>query len=135
MGINLMADLGFDEDSDEVKQARGAAEMYAEVMDELVTCRDAAGLTQKQVAKRMGTSQSAVSELESVSSDARFSTIIRYVQAIGCDLVIELSQPGDVQEDPWVHVQMTEHAKVIPLTSARYHRVAERETHLQFSAR
>jgi predicted transcriptional regulator len=41
------------------------------------------GLTQTEVAARMGTSQSAVARLESGSLDVRMSTLERYAAAIG----------------------------------------------------
>src|SRR5580692_10658796 len=41
------------------------------------------GLSQTEVAARMGTSQSAVARLESGDADVRLSTLDRYVAAIG----------------------------------------------------
>jgi transcriptional regulator with XRE-family HTH domain len=51
--------------------------------DELVDGRRALGLTQTQVAARMGTSQSAVARLETGASDVLMSTLNRYASAIG----------------------------------------------------
>jgi transcriptional regulator with XRE-family HTH domain len=51
--------------------------------DELVDRRRALGLTQTQVAARMGTSQSAVARLETGASDVLMSTLDRYASAIG----------------------------------------------------
>lgn len=129
MGINLMADLGFDENAADVKKARGAATMYADVIDGLVACRNKLGITQKQVAKLMGTTQSAVSDFESVNSDARFSTLIRYAQAVDCDMVIELApharfEPNARIERPqrftWVELKMAPVGNVIPFEPRRY---------------
>jgi transcriptional regulator with XRE-family HTH domain len=41
------------------------------------------GLSQTEVAARMGTSQSAVARLESGDADVRLSTLERYVAALG----------------------------------------------------
>lgn len=41
------------------------------------------GLSQTQVAARMGTSQSAVARVESGQGDVRFSTLERYAAALG----------------------------------------------------
>lgn len=113
-----MADLGFDETTDKGRNARRAASVYAAVVDELVACRKRIGLSQKKVAKLMSTTQSAVSEFECVNADARFSTLLRYAQAVDCDLVIELEhQPKTAA---WVTVKMTDHANVIPFESARF---------------
>jgi transcriptional regulator with XRE-family HTH domain len=49
----------------------------------LEQCRIDSGLTQTEVAARMGTSQSAVARLESGDADVRLSTIDRYAAALG----------------------------------------------------
>jgi ribosome-binding protein aMBF1 (putative translation factor) len=50
---------------------------------ELVGQRQAAGLSQTEVAARMGTSQSAVARLEAGTTDVRTSTLERYAAAVG----------------------------------------------------
>lgn len=45
--------------------------------------REELGLTQKQVAERMETSQSAVARMEAGEVDAKLSTVDRYAAAIG----------------------------------------------------
>ena len=50
--------------------------------DELVARRTELGLSQTEVAARMGTSQSAVARLESGEADVRLSTLERYVAAL-----------------------------------------------------
>jgi transcriptional regulator with XRE-family HTH domain len=52
------------------------------LMADLVQIRISRGLTQPQVAERLGISQQAVSKLESYSSDPRLSTIRRYANAV-----------------------------------------------------
>ena len=49
----------------------------------LAARRTEIGLSQTEVAARMGTSQSAVARLESGDADVRLSTIERYVAALG----------------------------------------------------
>jgi predicted transcriptional regulator len=51
--------------------------------DELAERRVTLGLTQTEVAARMGTSQSAVARIESGQSDVRLSTLERYAAAVG----------------------------------------------------
>ena len=53
------------------------------LVGELTAQRQAAGLSQTQVAARMGTSQSAVARLEAGGADVRASTLERYAAAIG----------------------------------------------------
>jgi predicted transcriptional regulator len=51
--------------------------------DELVERRHALGLSQTQVAARMGTSQSAVARIETGTADVLLSTVERYASALG----------------------------------------------------
>jgi DNA-binding XRE family transcriptional regulator len=53
---------------------------------ELAASRRTLGLTQTEVAERMGTSQSAVARLEAQAADARLSTLERYAAALGRQL-------------------------------------------------
>lgn len=64
---------GFDEISARRKELAG----------ELVSLRRAAGLSQTEVAARMGTSQSAVARLEAGEGDLRLSSLERYAAALG----------------------------------------------------
>jgi predicted transcriptional regulator len=65
----------------EMSEARRQA-----LADDLVAKRVKLGLTQTEVAARMGTSQSAVARLESGGADVRLSTLERYAAAIGVEL-------------------------------------------------
>ena len=60
---------------------------------DLTEHRRSAGLSQTEVAARMGTSQSAVARLESGDADVRVSTLERYAAAIGSQLAWQ-AQPG-----------------------------------------
>ncbi len=62
---------------------REMAERRRALAGELAATRQALGLSQTEVAARMGTSQSAVARLESGEADVRLSTLERYVEAIG----------------------------------------------------
>jgi HTH-type transcriptional regulator/antitoxin HipB len=48
--------------------------------------RKRTGLTQEQVAERMGTSSTYLSRLEAGQRDIRLSTILRLLDALGADL-------------------------------------------------
>lgn len=64
----------------------GFAEMAASrraLAAELVARRRILGLSQTQVAARMGTSQSAVARIETGHADVRLSTLERYAAALG----------------------------------------------------
>ncbi|TDD85043.1 XRE family transcriptional regulator [Actinomadura rubrisoli] len=53
-----------------------------QMIADLVALRKSDGLSQTEVAARMGTSQSAVARLESGHGDVRASTLERYAAAI-----------------------------------------------------
>jgi transcriptional regulator with XRE-family HTH domain len=69
----------------EMALRRMAAERTGLIRD-LVARRQAAGLSQTEVAARMGTSQSAVARLESGATDVRASTLERYAAAVGGEI-------------------------------------------------
>lgn len=54
-----------------------------ELVHALVRRRRHQGLSQTEVAARMGTSQSAVARLEATGGDVRMSTLQRYAAAVG----------------------------------------------------
>lgn len=57
---------------------------------ELIAARARMGLTQADVAQRMGTTQSAVARLESGKRPPSLRSVQRYAQAIGCRAVVRL---------------------------------------------
>jgi transcriptional regulator with XRE-family HTH domain len=66
-------------------EANGLALVHADLdmLSDLVEMRHASGLTQEQVAERIGRNKSAVSRFERLDSDPRLSTIRRYARAVG----------------------------------------------------
>src|ERR1700731_4428266 len=77
------------------EQAARMSEDRGRLVRELAGQRQAAGLSQTEVAARMGTSQSAVARLESGTADVRASTLERYAAAVGGQITWQLSQPGE----------------------------------------
>jgi transcriptional regulator with XRE-family HTH domain len=61
-------------------------------LDEILRARAAAGLTQADVAERIGTTQSAVARLESPDTkhSPSIATLQRYASALGCTLQVKL---------------------------------------------
>jgi ribosome-binding protein aMBF1 (putative translation factor) len=57
---------------------------------EYVAARAHAGLTQAQLAERMGTSQSAIARIESGTRIPSLRTLLRYAEATGTRLAIKL---------------------------------------------
>ncbi|MDT5038381.1 MAG: ATP-dependent Clp protease, protease subunit [Micromonosporaceae bacterium] len=64
------------------------------ILAELVAHRHAAGLSQSDVAGRMGTSQPAVARVETGQVDLRLSTLRRYASAVGRRLDVRLGGPS-----------------------------------------
>jgi len=79
----------------EMALRRMSAERRRLVTD-LTAQRRSAGLSQTEVAARMGTSQSAVARLETGDADVRVSTLERYAAAIGSQVAWQ-ARPGSVQ--------------------------------------
>ena len=57
---------------------------------ELIAARTQAGLTQADVAERMGTTQSTVARLEGGKAAPSLRSLQRYAQAVGCRAVVRL---------------------------------------------
>lgn len=77
-------------------RAKMLAKNDYKLLAELVQIRVDRGLTQADVAERLGISQQAVSKLESYDSDPRLSTIRRYAGSIEA-LVSHLVEPDSGQ--------------------------------------
>ncbi len=67
----------------------------AELVKCLVRCRVAHKLTQKEVAARMETTQSAVSDFERGNGDYYYSTLQRYARAVTAKVVSRVDMPHD----------------------------------------
>ena len=65
-----------------------------ELLRQMLKARNSAGLTQAQVAERMGTKAPAITRLESsLSSDGHSPSLLtlrRYARAVGCELKVKL---------------------------------------------
>lgn len=62
------------------------------LLDEFLNARAAQGLTQAQVAEKIGTTQSAVARMESGSGkhSPSLATLSKYAEALGCKLEVRL---------------------------------------------
>ena len=65
-----------------------------EILRQMLQARQAAGLTQAQIAERMGTKPPAVTRLEASLSSGKHSpslaTLRKYAEAVGCHLEVRL---------------------------------------------
>lgn len=62
------------------------------ILDEFLKARAAVGISQTEVARRIGTTQSAIARLESLNSkhSPSLSTLRKYAHALGCRLELKL---------------------------------------------
>lgn len=70
----------------DVKQAYDALESEFALIDSLLSMRQKAGLTQEQLAERMGTQKGNISRLEKGSSNPSWKTLEKYAHACGFDI-------------------------------------------------
>jgi DNA-binding XRE family transcriptional regulator len=75
-----------------VKKEYDALEEEFALARELIGARAKANLTQNQVARRMGTSQSAVARMESGRGLPSTTSLIKYARAVGRKIEIKLSK-------------------------------------------
>jgi len=75
----------------EVKAKYDALAPEFEIAAELLRARLRAGLSQAELAERMGTSQSAIARLESGQTLPSTKTILRYAEATGSRYHVRLS--------------------------------------------
>lgn len=74
----------------EIRTEYEALETEYALARELIAARTRAGLSQEQVAERMGTSQSTVARLESGRTLPSLRTLDRYARATGSRAVVRL---------------------------------------------
>lgn len=85
----------------EFRKAYDALEEEFAFLDEVWKARANAGLTQAEIAERLGTTQSAVARLESGTGNPSVGTLKRYATALGCRLEVKLVKtPGAVHDKP-----------------------------------
>ena len=78
------------EERKEYDRAYAEAQLAAEVGERIHAAREAAGLTQRELARRMGTSQAAIDRLESGGVGATLTTLQRVATALGLEVNVEL---------------------------------------------
>ena len=63
---------------------------FAKIADRVASRRMAMGLSQRELAERCGTTQSAIARLERGGRPPRIDTLLRIAEALDCELVVEL---------------------------------------------
>ena len=78
----------------EFDEALAVARLAMEVGEKVRGAREAAGLTQRDLAARMSTSQAAVARLEAGGTSATLATLHKAAAAIGMTVTVDLG-PAD----------------------------------------
>jgi transcriptional regulator with XRE-family HTH domain len=83
-------------------------------LDEFLKARSSAGITQAEVAERIGTTQSAIARLESGSGkhSPSLATLQKYARALGCRLELRLINEMILIKREGRTKRATGHAKV-----------------------
>ena len=63
---------------------------FAQIAERVAARRSELGLSQRDLAERTGTTQSAIARLEAGGRPPRIDTLLRIANALECDLVVEL---------------------------------------------
>ncbi|MEV6908592.1 helix-turn-helix transcriptional regulator [Amycolatopsis sp. NPDC051071] len=95
MPNELLDVLGYDADDPKVMAGRKHGVFIARLIETLVHLRDKLKLTQKDVAGKMDTTQSSVSNFERAGGDPKISTVLRYAEAIGAEVRVSIVIPGE----------------------------------------
>jgi len=64
--------------------------LFAQIAEQVAAQRTARGLSQVQLAKLVGTTQSSIARLESGGRPPRIDTLLRIAEALECQLAVEL---------------------------------------------
>ncbi len=81
--------------STEYEVATRLTHLRLELALAMQTLRASAGLTQREVADRLGVNQPAVAKLERVG-DHKFESVVRYLGELGAELMVAVRQGDDV---------------------------------------
>ena len=76
----------------EFREEYARADEEYKLIEALVRARPAANLTQEELARRLGTTQSAIARLEGGGVSPSFATLRRYAEATGTRLTVGLVQ-------------------------------------------
>ena len=88
-----LAEMSADERA-EFDETYEATRLAIEFGEQVRDAREAAGLSQRELAARMGTSQAAVARLEAGGTGATLTTLQKVAAAMDLKVTVELSTPS-----------------------------------------
>jgi transcriptional regulator with XRE-family HTH domain len=85
-------------DDPEVSLAGKLEYLRLYLTDAMREVRTQAGVTQAQLAEKLGVQQGAVSKLESAMKDHELESVLHYLHALGADLLVAVKQGGRIYQ-------------------------------------
>jgi len=101
------------QESPELRQAYEESEPAYLLASAMLRARSDLGITQAELARRMGTSQSVVSRLENMDSSPTLRTVVKVAKALGCEVELRF-----VRREAETEAEVLE-AEVLPAIGAR----------------
>ena len=89
MNLRQLKEKAFE--NDEVKQEYNKLAAEFDLINELIHIRKQSGLTQEQIALKMGTTRSNVCRLEKLGTHPKVSTLEKYARACGFKIGFKFS--------------------------------------------
>lgn len=83
---------------------------FYDLMLEIINRRNALGLSQKELAERMGTHQSAISRIQSAESNPRLGTIIEIAEALDATVEIKFVANQHLTDDDLSQISVSTHS-------------------------
>lgn len=90
----------FDKSAERRKKYREQRPYY-DLIRELVELRNSLGITQDELAKRAGVSQSRISRIEAGEHDIQLSTLIKLAGALGCGVDLRFVPVYEINDQDW----------------------------------
>jgi DNA-binding transcriptional regulator YiaG len=81
--------------NDQERALFAALGSYRTAQDALIELREQLGLTQSDIAERLGTSQPMVSKIENSQTGLQIGSFISYAAAIGASIRFEVTPPAN----------------------------------------
>lgn len=108
-----------------VRDAAADAEEYFRLLRSLASSRKDSRIRQKDAALAMGTTQSAVSELEGGRTDPQVSTLMRYARAVGCRVRLVAGAEDVMKPASQAAWQSTVRRRAAPRIHREHRRIVE----------
>ena len=76
-----------------ISKSRANYKLISTILDGVLfkLSREQVGMTQEEVARRLGTKKSVISRIETRAEDIRLSTVRKYAKALGKQMKLEIS--------------------------------------------